>query len=190
MKVNSSNYSLYEENDLVIAFQEHADIRAFEEIYKRFWFKLYSAAFKRTNSQQEAEELIQTIFERLWSNREKTVIHNIGAYLAVSLRNILNDYQRRQATAEKFRQSLGNEPLVNTTEEDVNRDLLLKAIEKTLRELPDKTQTVFRLSRYENKSVREIAGKLDLTEKAVEYHITKAIKLLRQRLRGYLPFLF
>lgn len=190
MKVDSSNFSLYDENDLVIAFQENADMRAFEEIYKRFWFKLYSTAFKRTTSQQEAEELIQTIFERLWANRQKAVIHNIGAYLAVSLRNILNDYERRKATAEKYRQSLDLEPLVNTTEEDVNRELLLKAIDKTLRELPDKTQTVFRLSRFENKSVREIAGKLDLTEKAVEYHITKAIKLLRQRLRGYLPFLF
>lgn len=82
--------------------------------------------------------------------------------------------------------TLDTTPLVNTTEEDVNRELLLKAIDKTLRELPEKTQLVFRLSRFENKSVREIAGNLELTEKAVEYHITKAIKLLRQRLRGYL----
>jgi RNA polymerase sigma-70 factor (ECF subfamily) len=170
----------------VTAFQVREDMRAFEEIYKRFWFKLYSAALKRTTSQQEAEELIQNIFERLWANRRKAVIHNIGAYLAVSLRNILHDHTRRRMTAEKYRQTLDTEPLVNTTEEDVNRELLLKDIDKTLRELPEKTQTVFRLSRFENKSVREIAGNLDLTEKAVEYHITKAIKLLRQRLRGYM----
>ena len=190
MKEDSSNYTLYEEADLVTAFQVNADMRAFGEIYKRFWFPLYGAAFRRTASRQEAEELIQTIFERLWANREKAVIHNIGAYLAVSLRNILHDYQRRKATAEKFRQSLDNVPLINSTEEEVNRGLLLKAIDKTLGELPEKTRTVFRLSPFENKSVREIAGKMDLTEKAVEYHITKAIKLLRHRLRGYLPFLF
>lgn len=186
MKEDSSNYSLYDEDDLVTAFQVSEDMRAFEEIYKRFWFKLYSAALKRTTSQQEAEELIQNIFARLWANRRKAVIHNIGAYLAVSLRNILHDHTRRRMTAEKYRQTLDTEPLVNTTEEDVNRELLLKDIDKTLRELPEKTQTVFRLSRFENKSVREIASNLDLTEKAVEYHITKAIKLLRQRLRGYM----
>jgi len=186
MKEDSSNYSQYDEDDLVTAFQVSEDMRAFEEIYKRFWFKLYGAALKRTTSQQEAEELIQNIFERLWANRRKAVIHNIGAYLAVSLRNILHDHTRRRMTAEKYRQTLDTEPLVNTTEEDVNRELLLKDIDKTLRELPEKTQTVFRLSRFENKSVREIAGNLDLTEKAVEYHITKAIKLLRQRLRGYM----
>lgn len=186
MKEDSSNYSLYDEEDLVTAFQVSEDMRAFEEIYKRFWFKLYSAAVKRTSSQHEAEELIQTIFERLWTNRRKVVIHNIGAYLAVSLRNSLYDSQRRKMTAEKYMETLDTDPLVNTTEEDVNRGLLLKDIEKTLRELPEKTQAVFRLSRFENKSVREIAGNLDLTEKAVEYHITKAIKLLRQRLRGYM----
>ncbi|MFY0254124.1 sigma-70 family RNA polymerase sigma factor [Chitinophaga sp. 30R24] len=188
MKDNSSNFSLYEENDLVRAFQENEDIRAFEEIYKRFWFKLYSAALKRTTSQQEAEELIQTIFGKLWANRRKAQISNVGAYLAISLRNSLNDLQRRKVTAEKYRQALDAPPLTNTTEEDVNRELLLKAIDKTLRELPEKTEVVFRLSRFENKSVREIAGSMELTEKAVEYHITKAIKLLRQRLRGYLPF--
>ncbi|PSL47953.1 RNA polymerase sigma-70 factor (ECF subfamily) [Chitinophaga niastensis] len=190
MRDDSSNYSLYEDDDLVKAFQLNADIRAFEEIYKRFWFKLYNAALKRTTSRQEAEELIQTIFERLWANRQKAVINNVGAYLAVSLRNILNDFQRRKITAEKFRQSLHTPPVSNSTEEDVNRDLLLKAIDSTLKELPEKTRTVFLLSRFENKSVREIAGNLDLTEKAVEYHITKAIKLLRQRLKGYLPFFF
>jgi RNA polymerase sigma factor (sigma-70 family) len=190
MREDANNYSLYDDDDLVKAFQLNADIRAFEEIYKRFWFKLYTAAFKRTTSRQEAEELIQTIFERLWANREKAVINNIGAYLAVSLRNILNDFQRRKITAEKFRQSLDILSASNSTEEDVNRELLLKAIDSTLRELPEKTRNVFLLSRFENKSVREIAGNLDLTEKAVEYHITKAIKFLRQRLKGYLHFFF
>ncbi|MEC5146441.1 sigma-70 family RNA polymerase sigma factor [Chitinophaga sp. 212800010-3] len=186
MKEDSSNYSLYDDDDLVMAMRERADMRAFEEIYKRFWFPLYSAAVKRTASREEAEELIQTIFTRLWASRHKAVISNIGAYLAVSLRNSLNDQLRRKMTAEKYMRTLDTTPLVNTTEEDVNRELLLKAIDKTLRELPEKTQLVFRLSRFENKSVREIAGNLELTEKAVEYHITKAIKLLRQRLRGYL----
>lgn len=183
-------YAFRTDDELVAAFQSEADIPAFEEIYKRYWFKLYNVALGKTTSQPEAEELIQTIFERLWANREKAVIKNIGAYLAVSLRNILLDYQRRKLTVEKFKQSLSPEPVANATEEEVDRTLLLNTIETTLRELPEKTQTVFRLSRYENKSVREIAGNLSLTEKAVEYHITKALKLLRIRLKGYFHTFF
>ncbi|WP_158538489.1 RNA polymerase sigma factor [Chitinophaga skermanii] len=190
MTAEPKKYEGWDDGELVISFQQYADIRAFEEIYKRYWFKLYNVARAKTNYPDEAEELIQTIFERLWINREKAVILNIGAYLAVSLRNILLDYQRKLQTAEKFRQSLQPNPANNTTEEAVNHAMLLRSIESTLQELPGKTQTVFKLSRYENKSVREIADKLDLTEKAVEYHITKAIKLLRQRLKGYLTFLF
>ena len=55
-----------------------------------------------------------------------------------------------------------------------------------LHELPEKTQTIFKLSRYEHKSVKEIAGHMQLTEKAVEYHITRSLKLLRRHLRNYL----
>lgn len=183
-------YEISTDEELIASFQSGADIRAFEELYKRYWFKLYNVAVGKTTSRQEAEELIQTIFERLWANREKAVVKNIGAYLAVSLRNILLDHQRRKLSAEKFKQSLTPEPAANATEEEVDRTLLLNTIETSLRELPEKTQTVFRLSRYENKSVREIAGNLHLTEKAVEYHITKALKLLRIRLKGYLHIFF
>ena len=183
-------YALRTDEELAAAFRQEADIRAFEELYKRYWFKLYQVALGRTASQPEAEELVQTIFERLWANRQKVEIRNIGGYLAVALRNVLLDYQRRKHTAEKFKQSLAPEPAANDTEEEVDRSLLLNTIETTLRELPEKTQTVFRLSRYENKSVREIAGNLRLTEKAVEYHITKALKLLRIRLKGYFHTFF
>ncbi|MES1249791.1 MAG: sigma factor-like helix-turn-helix DNA-binding protein, partial [Chitinophaga rupis] len=63
-------------------------------------------------------------------------------------------------------------------------------IDNVLGELPEKTQTIFKLSRYEHKSVKEIAGHMQLTEKAVEYHITKSIKLLRHHLRPFVNFFF
>jgi DNA-directed RNA polymerase specialized sigma24 family protein len=52
--------------------------------------------------------------------------------------------------------------------------------------LPEKSQTVFRLSRLEHQSVEEIAARLDVTPKAVEYHLTKSLKLLRTYLREFL----
>ncbi|MEJ0105237.1 MAG: sigma factor-like helix-turn-helix DNA-binding protein [Bacteroidota bacterium] len=63
-------------------------------------------------------------------------------------------------------------------------------MEDQLRYLPSKTRAIFRMNRYDNKSVREIAANLHLTEKAVEYHITRALKFLRKKLKGYLPLLF
>ena len=55
--------------------------------------------------------------------------------------------------------------------------------------MPEKTQHVFRMSRYEYLSHREIAQQLDLTEKSVEYHITQALRHLRTHLRDFLVLL-
>jgi RNA polymerase sigma-70 factor (ECF subfamily) len=63
------------------------------------------------------------------------------------------------------------------------------AIEKAIYQLPDKTQTVFKMSRFEEKSHKEIAVTLDLSEKSVEYHITQALKFLRVYLKDYLTIL-
>ena len=60
-------------------------------------------------------------------------------------------------------------------------------IRETLNALGKKTSRVFKLSRFEGKSHSEIAEELGLTEKSIEYHITKALKLLRHNLKDYLP---
>jgi len=166
------------------------DVKAFEEIYKRFWFKLYNWAYAQTSSRQESEEMVQVVFERLWKNRQTSHINNLGAYLAVSLRNSLYDLQRRKVSIKKYEQSQNISPVANTTEEDLERKRLLETLEKTLRELPPKTEIIFRKSRFENLSVREIAADLHVTEKAVEYHITRALKLLRLRLKDFLHCFF
>jgi RNA polymerase sigma-70 factor (ECF subfamily) len=178
-------YDSFDDNSLLHAFKQ-GEAGAFEEIYRRYWFKLYCIAYKQTSSQHESEEMVQTLFERIWKNRETAVIKSLGPYLVISLRNIIIDFIRKKVSERKLKQSYDMEEATNLTEEELNRTMLLNTIENVLQELPEKTQTVFKLSRYENKSVKEIAGLLQLTEKAVEYHITKSIKLLRQHLKSYL----
>lgn len=178
------------EDDILIRLLKTSDEKAFGEIYKRNWFKLYSIGYKQTASQQEAEEMVQTLFERIWKNRETIVIKNLGAYLAVSLRNIFIDSIRKKTVEKKFQQNHNIPISANLTEEKFNHTQLLYTVENLLQRLPEKTQTVFKLSRYEDKSVKEIASKLHLTEKAVEYHITKSLKLLKYYLRSYLNSFF
>ncbi len=183
------NYRLLEEDEL-IKLLKTSDEKAFGEIYTRNWFKLYSIVYKQTACQQEAEELVQTLFERIWRNREIIVIKNLGAYLAVSLRNIFIDSVRKKTVEKKFRQNHNIPVSANLTEEKFNHTQLLHTVEGVLQQLPEKTQTVFKLSRYEDKSVKEIASQLHLTEKAVEYHITKSLKTLKYYLRSYLNSFF
>ena len=62
-------------------------------------------------------------------------------------------------------------------------------IRKTLNELPEQTRAIFFKSRYESKTNREIAAELEVSIKTVEFHISKALKLFRSRLKDYLPAL-
>ena len=59
-------------------------------------------------------------------------------------------------------------------------------IEKALNELPEKTQEVYRLSRFDNLTGREIAERIGLSEKSVEYHISQSLKFLRQQLKDFI----
>lgn len=182
-------YDPFDENSLLQAFKQ-GDKGAFETLYKRYWYRLYCIAYKQTSSQHESEEMVQTLFERIWKNRVTAVIKSLEPYLAVSLRNMLVDHYRHKARERKLRQNIPLQESANLTEEEINRTFLFNKIEYTLQELPEKTRTIFKLSRYEHKSVKEIANLMQLTEKVVEYHITKSIKLLRQYLKNHLQIFF
>jgi len=74
----------------------------------------------------------------------------------------------------------------NTTDMAVQYGALLEAIEEGMSRLPEKSQTVFRLNRLEGHSVEEIARLLNLSEKAIQYHLTQSVKKLRVHLKNYI----
>lgn len=164
--------------------------KAFEELYRTYWYKLYCIARKQTTSPHDAEELVQSLFEKIWKDRATISPNNWGPFLAISLRNLIIDFHRRQALQRKFLQNYQPSTPISAAEEELHKDQLQAIINNHLQELPQKTQHIFKLSRFEHKSVKEIAGSMQLTEKAVEYHITKSIKLLRHYLREHLSFFF
>jgi RNA polymerase sigma-70 factor (family 1) len=177
----------YSDNDFSL---QRDGMTAFEALYKKYWYQLYCVAYKYTTSAPDAEELVQNLFEKIWRNRASLQVKNWGAFLTVSLRNMVIDFLRQKAVKNKFLQNYQPAAATNTVENEFEQEQLLVLIENHLHELPEKTQTIFKLSRYEHKSVKEIAGHMQLTEKAVEYHITKSLKLLRQHLRNYLNMYF
>src|SRR5687768_8938620 len=179
--------SLHKNNDLPPQWDGMA---AFEALYKKYWYQLYCVAYKYTGSAPDSEELVQNLFEKIWRNRNNLEVKNWGAFLTISMRNMAVDFYRQQAVKDKFLQNYQTATATSDTENGIDQEQLLVLIENHLHELPEKTQTIFKLSRYEHKSVKEIAGHMQLTEKAVEYHITKSLKLLRQHLRNYLNTYF
>lgn len=160
---------------------------AFEEVYHRYWYKLFGVAYHEIGTREEAEELVHDLFESLWNRRHQLNIRMLSAYLVVSIKHLSTNYIKSQITNRKFQEYLIFNEIrqSHATEEVVHFSELSDAVEEAMKKLPEKTCEVFRMSRFENQSVKEIAVKLSLSEKAVEYHITKSLKLLRENLKVY-----
>jgi RNA polymerase sigma factor (sigma-70 family) len=145
---------------------------AFRALYERFAKKL------------------QEVFVSLWEKRENLLIGNVENYLLSAVRYQVINHLRTVIAQRKFVESQEQtQVLTQEAELPLTVEDLQNALEKSLEALPEKTRQVFRMSRYEYLSHREIAQQLDLTEKSVEYHITQALRHLRTHLRDFFMLL-
>ncbi|WP_461097861.1 RNA polymerase sigma factor [Spirosoma luteolum] len=174
-------------DDQLIARIKEGDAAAFEALYDRYWYKLYSVAYHRIGLREEAEELVHDVFESLWNRRQQLVVTHVGAYLVVAIKHLSTNFIKAQINQRRLQEHLLLTQLTQSfaTEELVNFTDLSEALAVVMSRLPERSSEIFRLSRFENQSVRDIAQRMNLTEKAVEYHITKSIKLLKENLRAF-----
>jgi RNA polymerase sigma-70 factor (family 1) len=162
--------------------------KAFKEIYVRYWKPIFEAAYHRLANKEMAKELVQTIFLRIWEKRHTIQINHLAAYLQTAIKNSIINYLESTLVHKKYLQHVINSSagFCNGTESTINFHELSQAIEKAIGMLPEKTRHVFRLSRFDQLSIREIAASMNISEKAVEYHITQSLKTLRFYLKDYL----
>src|SRR5688572_30049488 len=175
-------------DELLIELLKGDDMSAFEEIYHRYWPRLYSMGYKRIKVREATEELVQDIFSTLWLNRHTTLIQSLSSYLFSSMKYKVINHVRHEIVKKNYvvrELTLNNNTLDNSTEERVLLDDLQIAFEKEIRKLPAGCQTVFRLSRQDNLSMKQVAGKLGLSEKTVENQLGKALKVLRANLKHF-----
>ena len=168
------------------------DEAAFREIYQQYWPTLYSAAYNHVRSREVAEELVQDLFASLWLKREQLTIHtSLQGYLHTALRHQIYDYIDKQAVRQRVHEDLFHQQddVSYITEQTVAYDELHAHLTDAVGQLPQPAQTVFRLSRYDHLSTQAIARQLDLSPKMVEYHLTRALKLLRGQLKELITVL-
>jgi RNA polymerase sigma-70 factor (family 1) len=161
--------------------------RAYEEIYKRYWFKLYSIAYRHLGVKEECEELVQNVFLSVWKRREQLKINKLDVYLTVSIKNQIYDFIKSQISYRKYQEYIILQEVMQSSMpfQTLHYSELSDAVDAALARLPEKSAEVFRRSRFNNQSVKQIAKELNLTDKTVEYHITKSLKFLKETLWMY-----
>lgn len=164
------------------------DRAAFAEVYERHWQRVFALAYRRLKSREVAEELVQDLFAALWHRRAEHAIQRLEPYLLAAISRRVLDYLRAHQVREAYADYCRWHEAATTqeTEQALALTDLTEAVANALLRLPEQSREVFRLSRLEHFSVTEIAQQLGLSGKAVEYHLTKSLRLLRGHLRDFI----
>jgi len=162
-------------------------LEAFEEVYRRYWKRLYSMSYKRVQSREISEELVQDIFTSLWVGKDKTSIENLSAYLFSAVKyKVINHLSKELSRKSYAEQQLASMKEDNSTEEAVLLDDLEGALKEAIGKLPAKRQMIFKLHRQENLSIKQVASQLGISEKTVENQYGKAMKMLKLNLKHFI----
>lgn len=165
------------------------DRAAFELLYRKYWRRLYDSAYKRVQSREDCEEIIQELFLDLWTKRQHvTITTSLEVYLFTALRYKIYNYIRSQLTKRAhvdYVTSLGI-PQANLVEDQLYYEELQQNLHQGLAQLPEKYRRVYELSRHQEYTYREIAQLLNLPIDTVEKQMAKALQLLRLHLKEHL----
>lgn len=175
-------------DEQLLNLMQEDDPRAFEELYNRYWYKLYVCAFRRVQSREDTEEAVQNLFESLWKNRHKIHIRSsLQNYLFSAIRYIVLRmlYNRSAAPACSIEAAKDHDMASPSPEDAILANDLNEQIGRAVGQLPEKCRNVFELSRYEMKTHREIALLMGISEKTVENHITKALHRIKANLTHF-----
>ncbi len=181
-------YQLYDDEKLLVLIKEN-DEQAFHVLYQRYWKKILTQSLIKLTSQEEAEELVQTVFMNIWQRRQRIELKfSFATYIAsVTKYEILAQLaKRKKETTLKQQMRIVYSDADLSTHNWLDYEQLRREIEKTVRALPEKCRLVFQLSRDKGFTEKQIAEVLHISPKTVEAHIGRALKSLRSSLQNFL----
>lgn len=161
----------------------------FELVFRSHFEALHTYASHILNDEDQAKEVVQQVFYKLWKKRETLQVTSITAYLNRAVYNDCMDYFRHQEVRQSHRDYAMGQVQATAPEEKTSLRDMEQKLETVIRTLPPQCRLIFNMSRFEELRYREIAERLGISVKAVEKQISHALKILRTALRDYLPLL-
>ncbi|SMD03836.1 RNA polymerase sigma factor [Pedobacter nyackensis] len=158
---------------------------AYTQIFDRFYVVLYLHALKILQDEDEAKDVVQELFENIWTKRDFLSLNGtVSSYLYACTRNLVLNQIAHKKVKGRYLDSLevfmGQETYL--TDFYVREKELKRIIEKEIASLPQKMGEIFKLSRTEYLSHKEIASKLKLSELTVKTQVKRALKILKPKL--------
>lgn len=182
--MTESHYQV-SDNELLIHIG-NADEEAFSLIYQRYWEDLFVTAVRTLRGKEAAADVVQDVFVSLWNRRfELNITTSLVAYLHTSVRYKCMHYIEKNITRHDYLTRLA-ETVDQYQSENITENLQLKELRQVLHEvveqMPARMQEVYKLSRNEYLSHKEIANILNISSETVKKHIQHALEQIKSSL--------
>jgi RNA polymerase sigma-70 factor (ECF subfamily) len=176
-------------SDIILAFKQ-GDKEVFEKLFRSYYQSLCRYANGLLNDTDEAEEVVQQVFVTIWEKRTSIEIKiSFKSYLYRAVHNsCLNHIEKLKVRQIYVAQQSGHEEVsAEHSETNLQKNELQARISSALLKLPEQCRKVFLLSRQDEMKYAEIADHLGISIKTVENQMGKALRIMREELKEYLP---
>jgi RNA polymerase sigma-70 factor (ECF subfamily) len=173
------------EEKILVSLMKAGNSFAFEKLYFSYSKKLYNFAFNILKSKEDAEGIVQNVFTKIWETRSE--INNdmsFGGYIFRIAKNMMLNQLRKRIIEKEYINYLHTRPEDTSlpVEQVVNFMELNLEIERIINELPEKRRKIFKLSRDEGLTYKEIAEILNISVNTVNTQISKSLECIRDHL--------
>jgi RNA polymerase sigma-70 factor (ECF subfamily) len=183
---------LHTEKELIEKLK-NGDSFAFEILFYKYRNKVKGFARNMVPAQIDSEEVVQEVFVKVWMKREMIKPDkDFQAYLFSIAKNLILDYlksavnRRLYFVEENFQQDMLIEEGSEITITQEAEDKLMELIDQ----MPERRREIFKLSRFNGMSYKQIAERLHITENTVDSQIRNALAFLRKEFRKFLALAF
>ncbi|WP_433902906.1 RNA polymerase sigma-70 factor [Sphingobacterium puteale] len=159
--------------------------RQFEEFFQLYWKRMYSFALKSIGDEDDAKEIVQDVFKSLWERRADLQLQDAERYLLRSVKLKSLEFLRNKGIKQRHHESLSSSKTELYEDTNLYYKELKNHLDDAVESLPRQCKNVYKLSRDEGLTNKEIATNLLISERAVEYHISKALSVIKMRLKKY-----
>ncbi|WP_430809946.1 MULTISPECIES: RNA polymerase sigma factor [unclassified Carboxylicivirga] len=159
-----------------------------EELFNYYYPRLYSFSKSFLKFDEGIDDILQEVFVKIWQKRKSINSANtFNSYIFTITRNLLLNELRTRLNNENLKEEVKRLSLASeySSVDQIEYSELRKKTNQLIEELPERQKEIFVLSRTEGLTHKEIAEKLGITTKTVEYHISLAIRYIKENLKSY-----
>lgn len=178
--------TIIEDDRKLVQSLQKGNVAAFDTLFEIYSPKLFGFALKYFQNEAEAEELVQEVFVKVWENRHSLKSElSFKSYLFTITLNHIRKFFNKRAVSLRYLKSI--QPEENQTEnfafQTNDYETVMHQIDGLISQMPPRKQEIFRKSKIEGKSSKEVARELNISVGTVDNQVSEALHFLRERLK-------